>query len=63
MFRLSKRLFAASATLGLVAGFAISSLAAPPADWSKIPTKTVTSVLSRTGRLSVAAQFSAQAGL
>ena len=41
MNRLTKRLLAASVTLGLVVGFSMPVVAAPPSDWSAVPTKTV----------------------
>ena len=41
MKRRSKRLLAASATLGLVVGFFMPASSAPPADWSNIPTRSV----------------------
>ena len=42
MNRLIKRLLAASATLGLVVGFSMPAVSAPPSDWSQVPTETVT---------------------
>ncbi len=42
MNQLVKRFLAASTALGLIVGSSGPVLAAPPADWSRIPTKTVT---------------------
>ena len=42
MKRLTRQIVSASTILGLVVGFSLPVFSAPPVDWSKIPTKTVT---------------------